>query len=89
MLANNVISHRLLAGAQFENNSSGKGVLVNNVLLGSPAAYSGLRPNDIIVGANKRKVYDIESFQKALKLSESSMLLQINRNGVSLFIVLS
>ncbi|QUM90479.1 Do family serine endopeptidase [Moritella sp. 36] len=89
MLASNVISHRLLAGAQFENNSSGKGVLVNKVLLGSPAAYSGLRPNDIIVGANKRKVYDIESFQKSLKLSDSSMLLQIKRNGVSLFIVLS
>lgn len=89
MLASNVISHRLLAGAQFENNSSGKGVLVNSVLLGSPAAYSGLRPNDIIVGANKRKVYDIESFQKSLKLSDSSMLLQIKRNGVSLFIVLS
>ncbi|QUM86263.1 Do family serine endopeptidase [Moritella sp. 28] len=88
MLASNVISHRLLAGAQFENNSSGKGVLVNSVLLGSPAAYSGLRPNDIIVGANKRKVYDIESFQKSLKLSDSSMLLQIKRNGVSLFIVL-
>jgi Do/DeqQ family serine protease len=89
MLASNVASHSLLAGAQFENNPNGKGVLVNNILLGSAAAYSGLRPNDIIVGANKRKVYDIESFQKALTLSESSMLLQINRNGVSLFIVLS
>jgi hypothetical protein len=40
------------------------------------------------VGANKREVDDIESLQAALQLSTTSVLLRVDRNGGSLFIVI-
>jgi len=80
--------HQLLEGAKFENNPDGKGVLVSQIERNSAATYSGLRRGDIIVGANKRRVTDIKSFRKALSLNNSAVLLQINRNGGSLFIII-
>lgn len=88
MLASNGKLHRLLVGAQFENDPSGKGVLVNNLSPNSIAAYSGLRPGDIIVAANKRRVTNIKSLQEAVNLNKATVLLQVNRNGTSLFIVI-
>ena len=55
---------------------------------GSAAEEAGLRAGDVIIGANKRRVIDIESLRSALRLSENSVLLHINRNGGSLFIVI-
>jgi len=78
----------LLQGLQVENNPDGKGVLVVAVAPDSAAAYSGLRAGDVIVGANKREVDDIESLQAALQLSTTSVLLRVDRNGGSLFIVI-
>jgi Do/DeqQ family serine protease len=78
----------LLQGLRVENNPDGKGVLVVAVAPNSAAAYSGLREGDVIVGANKRKVYDIKSLKAALQLSTSSVLLRVDRNGGSLFIVI-
>jgi S1-C subfamily serine protease len=63
-------------------------VLVVDVAPNSAAAYSGLRAGDVIVGANKRKVYDTKSLQAALELSSTSVLLHVDRNGGSLFIVI-
>jgi S1-C subfamily serine protease len=78
----------LLRGLGVENNPDGDGVLVVAVAPNSAAAYSGLRVGDVIVGANKRRVYDIESLKSALKLSSTSVLLRVDRNGGSLFIVI-
>lgn len=78
----------LLAGLRVETNPDGDGVLVIDLAPNSPAAYSGLRPGDVIVGTNKRRVRDIESFKEALALSKTSILLRVERNGGSLFIVI-
>jgi len=80
--------HPLLQGLRLENNPQGEGVQVLDVAPNSSAAYSGLRPGDIIVGANRRRVTDIESLEQALRLDDSSVLLHIERNGGSLFIVI-
>lgn len=71
----------LLAGLRIENNPDGEGVLVVDLDPNSPAAYSGLRPGDVIVGANKRRVRDIEALRLALRISATSILLQVERNG--------
>ena len=80
--------HKLLDGVRFENDEQGKGVRVTSIVPNSNAAYSGLRPRDVIVAANKRRVYDIKSLEKALSTNKSSVLLQVNRGGGSLFIVI-
>lgn len=80
--------HSLLEGARFENNPDGDGVIVAGLSPNSGAAYSGLRPGDVILGANRKRVTDLESFKKALTLSHSSVLLHINRGGHSLYLVI-
>ena len=78
----------LLAGVGIENSPDGDGVRVTSVAPDSAAAYSGLRPGDVIIGANRSKVTDMDSLQAALAGSTDSVLLHVNRNGGSLFIVI-
>lgn len=80
--------HPLLEGARFENNPDGEGVVVAGLAPNSAAAYSGLRPGDIIVGANRQRVYNLNSFKQALARNKQSVLLHINRNGGSLYLVI-
>lgn len=80
--------HSLLEGSRFENNPDGDGVVVAGLSRNSRAAYSGLRPGDIITGANRKRVTDLESFKKALSLNQQSVLLQISRNGRPMYLVI-
>lgn len=80
--------HRLLGGAVFENNPEREGVIVTGLAPNSAAAYSGLRPGDVIVGANKQKVFDVNSFKKALARDNKSVLLHIDRNGGFFYLVI-
>ena len=79
---------QLLSGLRIDDDPSFEGVRVVGIAPDSPAAYSGLRPGDIIVGANKLRVTDIDSFVAALKRSPDSILLQIERDGGSFFLVI-
>ncbi|ABM02876.1 protease Do [Psychromonas ingrahamii 37] len=80
--------HPLLEGVSFANNNKGQGVKVTEVQANSPAAYSGLEEGDLIIATNKHSVDDLLSFKKALGLAKNSILLQVNRNGMSLFIAI-
>jgi len=80
--------HNLLEGVRFEESSDGLGVVVATLAPNSTAAYSGLRPGDIIVGANRKRVGDLKTFKQALSRSKRSVLLHINRNGGSLYLVI-
>jgi len=80
--------HPLLAGVNFENSDDGSGVVVSAIAPNAVAAHSGLRPGDIIVGANKRRVTDVNSFASALKTGGNAILLQINRGGRGLYLVI-
>jgi len=81
-------THPLLEGVQLRNSPDGQGVQVANLAPNSRAAYSGLRPGDLIVAANRQRVYNLESLQRAIQKSANSLLLQVNRHGSSLFIAI-
>lgn len=82
---------KLLEGAQFEDHRGGKGVVVSRISPNSNAAYSGLRPGDIVMGVNRQRVTDLQSFQNALSKAGDSekLLLHINRGGRNFYLVIS
>jgi Do/DeqQ family serine protease len=77
----------LLEGITLEKSSKGSGLVVADLQPNSPAAYTGLRPGDLIVGVNRKRVQDLSDFYDAIKLSERSILLQISRNGRPMYLV--
>jgi Do/DeqQ family serine protease len=66
----------------------GGGVLVSEVEEGSPAARAGIRPGDAIVEVNRRRVKDLQSFEDALGRAEQDVLLFVQREGRSQYVVL-
>jgi len=79
--------HQLLEGIRVEVKPGGNGLIVAGLEPNSRAAYTGLRPGDLIVGVNRKRVTDLANFSEALKLSQSSVLLQISRNGRPMYLV--
>jgi Do/DeqQ family serine protease len=73
--------NKMLEGVQFENNPDGKGVVISQMAPNSFAAYSGLRPGDVILGVNKMEVNNLDDLNEGLKHSTRELLLRINRNG--------
>tara|TARA_B110000503_G_scaffold71265_1_gene110661 strand:- start:5070 stop:6437 length:1368 start_codon:yes stop_codon:yes gene_type:complete len=80
-------SHPLLEGIRVELSRDSNGLIVADLEPNSRAAYTGLRPGDLIVGVNRKRVTDFDSFSEALKLSQNSILLQISRNGRPMYLV--
>jgi S1-C subfamily serine protease len=80
--------HPLLEGVTFAQNPDGPGVVVSAMAANAPAAYSGLRPDDVIVGANRRQVADLKSFANALALNQEVILLQLIRGGRGIYLVI-
>src|SRR5262249_52798493 len=66
----------------------GDGVLVSEVEEGSPAARAGIRPGDAIIEVNRKRVKDLKAFEDALGRSEQEVLLFVQREGRSQFVVL-
>jgi serine protease Do len=67
---------------------SSEGVLVSEVEDGSPAARAGIRPGDAITEVNRRRVRDLKSFEDALASAEQDVVVFIQREGRSRYVVL-
>jgi serine protease Do len=67
---------------------AGGGVLVSEVEEGSPAARAGIRPGDAVVEVNRRRVKDASAFEEALGRADQDVLLFVQREGRSQYIVL-
>lgn len=78
--------HPKLAGATFAAADS-QGVEVVRVEPGSPAAYAGLRPGDVITAVNRKPVSSVEAFRSAAGQSER-LLLSIQRGEGALFLLI-
>jgi Do/DeqQ family serine protease len=69
-----------LEGADLVDAPDGGGVMVKSVQEGSPAAQSGLRANDVILGVGRTPVSDLKSFREAAK-GAALLMLKVRRNG--------
>ena len=64
-----------------------EGVIIANVVQGSPAAQTGLRRGDIITSANRKNIKNINELQATIKKNKS-LLINIRRGNGSLFMFL-
>ncbi|MBF0624208.1 MAG: Do family serine endopeptidase [Magnetococcales bacterium] len=75
----------LVPGTGGDDEESGIRLLV--VRQGSPAWGIGLRPKDRLVMVNNMKVKDFEELTRVLRTNQTKMLLNIQRNGEGLLIL--
>lgn len=78
--------HKLLEGATFEPNKDGEGIVITRVERSSKVARSGLRPGDVIIGANRVRTDSMQEFKQALERSRNQVLLHVQR-GIGTFYV--
>ena len=69
----------------------GEGVIVSDVMSGSPAAQKGIQQGDLIVSVNRRNVTSVREFTAAVQQSRKSgkVLLLVKRGDVSQFVVVT
>jgi len=77
--------HKAFEGAKLEDAPDGGGALVKSVEPGSAAAQSGLRNNDVIMGANRGKVTNVQQLRERAK-GASVLVLEVRR-GNSVIII--
>ncbi|MEI2265346.1 serine endoprotease DegQ [Erwinia sp. CGal63] len=65
-----------------------KGVMVESVDKGTPAAQFGLQKDDVIVGLNRTRVENLADLRKQLAAKPSLLALNVIRNGESLYLLL-
>ncbi|RDH43260.1 DegQ family serine endoprotease [Zooshikella ganghwensis] len=80
--------HKIFEGAILQNSQSEDGVLVRDIQAGSAAAYTGLRPGDRIIAANRHSVKNLRDLQQALSKRSNKVLLRIIRGNAALFLVI-
>lgn len=78
--------HPMLQGATLENNRNG--IEITNVVKGSPAAMSGIKQGDVIIGVNRQRVKDLKTLKELLKDNPNAAALKLNRDGTRLYLVL-
>ena len=79
--------HPAFEGATLADAPDEGGALVKNVEAGSAAAQSGLRTNDIIVGANKGKVMNVQQLRDRAK-NQPALVLEVRRGNTIILIAL-
>jgi serine protease Do/serine protease DegQ len=77
--------HKAFEGATLTDAPDGGGALVKSVDPGSAAAQSGLRNNDIIMGANRGRVTNVQQLRERAK-GASVLVLEVRR-GNSVIII--
>lgn len=77
------VFHETYIGASITDSSEPKGVLVNSVDKGSPAARGGLKEGDIITMVNNERIYTCNDLTDIIKKADSGdeLLLTVYRNG--------
>lgn len=66
----------------------GKGIKIDEVVKGSPAAQAGLQKEDVIIGVNRDRVNSIAEMRKVLAAKPAIIALQIVRGNESLYLLM-
>lgn len=77
-----------IEGAEMSNKGEDKGVVVNNVKAGSPAAQIGLKKGDLIVGINQQPVRNIADLRKIFESKPSVLALNIQRGDSTIYLLM-
>lgn len=77
--------HPALEGASLTNAENGGGVLIQAVAEGSPAAQSGLRANDVILGVGRVRVANLDQLRAAIKGSGAFAITIRRGNSTQVF----
>jgi len=75
--------HPAFEGATLSSTDDNRGVLVEAIAEGSPAARSGLRPNDLILAVGRARVTSLEQLRNAVK-NVNSFAITIRRGNATL-----
>ena len=65
-----------------------EGVLIAEVREGSNAWRHGLRPDDVVVGVNRKRVHDVEEMRAALADAKRMVALDLLRGSARLFVLI-
>jgi serine protease Do len=66
-----------------------QGVVISDLDPDSPAAQAGLQPGDIIQSVNRQPVNNVTEFNRLAAQAKGEVLLRVNQQGISQFIVIS
>jgi serine protease Do/serine protease DegQ len=77
-----------VANFKAESARGPEGVVVTKVDANSPAWMHGLRPGDIIVGVNRKKVRSVQEFLAAVQGSRDSIILNLLRGDFRVTIII-
>jgi len=80
--------HRMLDGAELENNANAQGIDVNSVEEDSPAAAIGLQRGDIISGINRTRIKSIGELRSYLNDNKGVFALNVIRGSSTLFLMI-
>lgn len=80
--------HKLLEGVGFANSPDGRGVVISDVDPQSRAAAAGLKPNDVILSINRKRVDNLDDLNSALATVNDQLLLQVRRGNGVFYLVL-
>lgn len=79
--------HPMLQGASLANKDK-MGIEITEVAQGSPAAMSGLKKGDMIVGINRTNITDLKTLKAKLKDQQGGVALKILRDNNLLYLIL-
>jgi len=80
--------HRMLEGAQLENDSKNQAVIIEAVAQDSPAQIAGLKAGDIITGVNRSRIKDIAQLRDYLKDKTGVLAINIVRDNHAQYIMI-
>jgi serine protease Do len=68
---------------------STRGVVISDLDPNSPAAQAGLQPGDVIQSINRQPFDDVAGFNRLAAQAKGEVLLRVNRQGSSAFVVIT